>query len=184
MKLSFALALLAGTLARAADPVPMDAKTGEWEYTVTTQVTGMQAPQGAQAMPAIPPEVLAQMTPDQRAKMEAGMKQSAAMMSGKPATMTNKNCIKKEDLAKMVPNTGKQQNCKMTYVTSTRSKQEIKMDCDESGQKMTGTVVVEALSPDATKFSMEMTGMQDGKPMGMKINGTGKWLSATCTTAK
>ena len=184
MKLSFALALLAGTLARAADPVAMDAKTGEWEYTVTTQMTGMSMPQSAQGMPAIPPDQLAKMPPDVRAKVEAAMKQSASMASGKPTTMTNKNCVKKEDLAKMMPNVNKQQNCKTTFVYSSRTKQEMKMDCDQNGQKMTGTLVVEALSSDSTKFNMQMTMMQDGKPMGMTVNGTGKWLSATCTDAK
>jgi hypothetical protein len=184
MKLSLALALLAGTAVWAADPVSLDVKTGEWEYTVTTQMTGMAMPQGAQGMPAIPPEVLSKLTPDQRAKMEAGMKQANAMASGKPNTTTSKNCIKKEDLAKMMPNGNRDQSCKTTLVSSSRSKQELKMECDSNGNKTTGTVVVEALSSDSTKFSMQMTGTTDGKPMGMTINGTSKWLGATCTDAK
>lgn len=52
-KVFLGLALLGSTIAWAADTVPLDVKTGEWEYTVTTQMTGM--PQSAQQMPTIPP---------------------------------------------------------------------------------------------------------------------------------
>jgi hypothetical protein len=183
MKLSLALALLAGTAAWAADTVPLDVKTGEWEYTVTTQMGGMST-QGAAGLPQIPADQLAKMPPDQRAKMEAAMKQAGAMMSGKPTTTVSKSCIKKEDLGKMMPNSGRDQSCKTTIVSSSRSKQELKMDCDSNGAKQTGTVVVEALSPESTKFSFQITGAQAGQPMNMTMNGTSKWLSATCTETK
>jgi len=186
MKLSFALALLAGTAAWAADTVPLDVKTGEWEYTVTTQMGGMSMPQGAAAgMPTIPPEQLAKMPPEQRAKVEAAMKQAGAMMSGKPTTTTSQSCIKKDDLAKMMPNSGRDQSsCKTTLVSSSRNKQELKMDCDSNGGKQTGTVIVEAVSPESTKFSLQITAVQNGQPMNMTVNGTSKWLSSTCTESK
>ncbi len=182
-KLFLALALLGGTLAWAADPVPIDVKTGEWEYTVTTQMTGM--PQSAQQqMPSIPPEQLAKMPPEQRARIEAAMKQAGAMASGKPMTTTSKNCIKKEDLAKMIPNGKKDQSCKVTLVSSSRTKQELKMDCDSNGGKQTGSVVVEALSSESTKFNLQVASNQDGHAMNMTVNGTSKWLGATCTDSK
>src|SRR5271156_871304 len=90
-------ALLAGTAAWAADPVPLDLKTGQWEYTVTTQMTGMPQAAAGKQMPQIPPETLAKLPPDQRAKIEAAMKQASGMASGQPTTTTSKNCIKKED---------------------------------------------------------------------------------------
>jgi hypothetical protein len=173
-----ALALSGGTLAWAADPVPMDVKTGEWEYTVTTQMTGLQQ------MPSIPPEQLAKMPPDQRAKIEAALQRAGAMSSGKPMTTTSKNCIKKEDLAKMIPNGNKDQSCKVTLVSSSHNKQELKMDCDSNGGKQTGTVVVEALSPESTKFNLQIASNQDGHAMNMTVNGTSKWLGATCTDSK
>jgi hypothetical protein len=182
-KLFVSLALLGGTAAWAADPVPMDVKTGEWEYTVTTQTTGM--PQAAHAqMPSIPPEQLAKIPPEQRAKIEAALKQAGAMASGKPMTTTSKSCIRKEDLAKMIPNSNKDQSCKVTLVSSSGTRQELKMDCESNGGKQTGTVVVEALNSESTKFNLQLAANQDGHTMNMSVNGTSKWLGATCTDAK
>jgi hypothetical protein len=180
MKLSLALALLASTAVWAADPVPMDVKTGEWEYTVTMQMAGMQMPQTAKQTPQLTPEQLAQIPAAQRAQVEAMMKQGAN--PGAPRTTTNKNCVKKEDLAKLNPRDDK--TCKMTLVGSSRNKQEIKMDCDSNGSKQTGTMVIEALSSESTKFNIQAAANQNGQPMNMTINGTGKWLSATCTDSK
>ena len=70
MKLFCAFALVASTAVWAADPTPLDLKPGEWEYTVTMQMTGMPQASAPQ-MPQIPPETLAKLPPDQRAKIEA-----------------------------------------------------------------------------------------------------------------
>jgi hypothetical protein len=180
---SVALALLGTSIAWAADSsIPLDVKTGEWEYTVTTQMTGM--PQASHQMPSIPPEQLAKMPPEQRAKVEALIKQSSAMAGGKPTTTTSKNCIKKEDLAKMMPQGNRDQSCKTTLVSSSRNKQELKMDCESNGGKQTGTVVVEALSPESTKFSLQIASNPSSQGMNLTVNGTSKWLGSTCTDAK
>jgi hypothetical protein len=178
MKLSLALALLASTAVWAADPTPLDIKTGEWEYTVTTQMSGM--PQMAKQIPQIPPDQLAKMPPDQRAKVEAALKQASGMASGQPTTNTSKNCVKKEDLAKLNPG-GDDRNCKLTVVNSSRSKLDLKMDCDSNGTKYTSTGTVEAPSSETLKFHVQMASTTNGTPMNMTINGTGKWLSSTCT---
>jgi hypothetical protein len=176
MKLSLALALLVGTAAWAADPVPMDVKTGQWESTVTQQIAGL--PQTAQKMPKISPEQLAKLPPDQRARVEAAMKQGA----NPGPTTTGKNCVKKEDLAKLNPRNDK--TCKMTLVSSSRTKQEIKMDCDSNGNKQTGTMVIEAVNTESIKFNIKVAAMNNGQPMNMTINGSSKWLGATCTDSK
>ena len=178
--LSRALPLLWISIAWAADPVPLDVKTGEWEYTVTTQMTGV--PQSArQQIPSIPPEQLAKMPPEQRAKIEAALKQAGAMASGKPMTTTSKSCIRKDDLSKMIPKSNRDQSCKTTLVSSSRTKQELKMDCESNGNKQTGAVVIEALSSESTKFTLQMASNQDGHAMNMTINGVSKWLGATCS---
>ena len=182
MKLSLAITLLAASTAWAADPVPLDIKTGEWEYTVTTQMKG-GAQAAAKQMPQIPPETLAKLPPDQRAKVEAAMKQAGAMASGQPTTNTSKNCVKKEDLAKLNPG-GDDKTCKVTVVNSSRSKLDLKMDCDSNGTKSTSTGSVEAPSSESLKFNFQMASTMNGTPMSMSILGTGKWLSSTCTEAK
>jgi len=81
------------------------------------------------------------------------------MASGKPMTTTSKDCIRKEDLARMIPNANKDQSCKVTLVSSSGTKQELKMDCASNLGKQTGTIVVEALSPESTR-----SGRQPGRP--------------------
>lgn len=178
MKTSLAIALLAGTAAWAADPIPLDVKTGEWEYTVTTQMTGLM-PAGAKGMPQLTPDQLAKMPPQAKAQYDAAMK----AMGGQPTTTTSKNCIKKEDLAKFNPSNMGNQNCKTTIVNSSPRKLEMKMECTENN-KMSGTVLVEATGSDTIKFNLDMTGANNGQPMTMKANGTGKWVGAACTENK
>jgi hypothetical protein len=175
MKLSLALAFLAGATAWAADLVPMDVKTGQWEATVTMQMPGM--PQG-RGMPQLTPEQLAQIPAAQRAQVEAAIKQAG----GGPRTTTSKNCVKKEDLTKLPLNPD--QTCKMTVTSSSSSKQEIHMDCDRNGNKQTATMVIERVSSESLKFSILASGADNGKSMNMSISGTSKWLSATCTDSK
>jgi hypothetical protein len=184
MKPSPALVLLATTAVWAVDPTPLDVKTGEWEYTVTMQMSGMSQPGDAAQMPQIPADQLAKLPPEQRAKIEAALKQAGNMASGKPTTNTSKNCVKKEDLVKLNPLGNADKSCKMTVINSSRSKLEAKMDCDSPENKSTSTVTIEASSSESSKFSVVSKGTANGRPMNMTVNGTGKWLSATCTDTK
>src|SRR5262245_38326842 len=84
---------------------PLNVKTGLWESTITTTTSGQ--------MP-IPAEMLARLTPEQRAKFEARMNQNA---SPKTRTYTNRDCETKEKLAEQPFNSEKE--CKQTIVTST-----------------------------------------------------------------
>src|SRR5690348_1514873 len=97
MKLCISFALIAASALWAADPVPMDVKTGEWETTTTTKISGFQ-------IPPLPEEQLARMPPDQRARLEAIMKQATNR------TTTVKGCLKKEDLTQLKLNDNK--DCK------------------------------------------------------------------------
>jgi hypothetical protein len=179
MKLCFALAIAAGTLVWAAEPTPLNVKTGEWEYSVTMKMAGM--PQMPQQMPQIPADQLAKLPPDQRAKIEAALKNAGNMAGGKP--MINRHCVKKDDLTHFNP-TGMAKSCKMTVTDSSGSKFEGKVVCDDPDNKTTSTVVAEALSPESMKFSMVSSGTANGHPMNMTVNGTGKWLGEACTDSK
>ena len=182
MKLTLAFSLLAGATVWAADPTPLDVKTGEWEYNVTMQMTG--AAMSGKQMPTIPPETLAKMPPDQRAKVEAALAQAGNMAAGKPTTSTSKHCIKKEDLAKLNPSGNSDKSCKMTVIDSSRSKLDMKEECSSANNKSTSTVSVQAVSSDSMKFSVQSTGTENGQAMNMTVNGTAKWLGASCTDSK
>ncbi len=85
-------------------------------------------------MPAIPPEALARLTPEQRAKMESAMGAHGA----KP--MVSTHCTTNETL-KQAWNTGQAtKDCSMTLTTSSSNKQEVRMECNQNGTKMNGTV--------------------------------------------
>jgi len=173
MKFSLAIVLLAAAGVRAAEPVPLDVKPGQWEATVTSQITGLSQA----AAPQIPADQLAKMPPEQRGKIEAMLKQM-----GGPHTSTSKSCVKKEDLTKLQLNND--QSCKTTLVSSSGSKQEIHMDCDRKGGKQTGTITIEALNSESIKFNIQAGGDSNGKNITMTVNGTSKWLGPVCEDTK
>lgn len=179
MKLTLVLGFVSAAAVWAAEPTPLDVKTGEWEYTVSMQMGGM--PQASTTIPQVPPEQLAKLPPEQRAKVEEAMKRASGILSGKPTV--NKSCMKKEDLANFNP-TSMPKACKMTVTSSSRSKFEAKVDCDMPENKSTATIVAEAVTPESMKFQVVSSGTAQGHAMNMTVNGTGKWLSATCTDAK
>jgi len=142
----------------AADPVPLDVKLGLWETTLTTQI----------GMPALPAELLAKLTPEQRAEMEGAS--------------TTKHCITKETLneAFSYASTAREHNCTQTFVTSTSSKRVIHMECTSGTMKTSGDIQVEAINSENTKGSIVMNGGEGGRGVGTKMEFTAKWLGADC----
>jgi len=175
MKLVLALALAGANLACAADHTPLNLKVGEWEYSVTMKMAGM--PQAPQQIPQIPPEQLAKLPPEQRAKIEAMMKNAGNLGSGKP--IVNRHCLKKEDMANFNP-TGMSKTCNSTITSSSGSRFEAKVECNDPDNKTTSTIVAEALSAESMKFTMVSSGTANGHPTNMTISGTGKWIGEAC----
>ena len=158
------LAALAGAMLLLADT--LNVKPGEWEATVTSQVTGL---------PPIPPEVLDKLTPEQRQMMEQRMKGNQT-----PRTTTGKSCITKEQIEKGFDLSGHDQSCTRTVISSTSSKQEIKIECNQGNNKSTGTIRIEASSPESVKGSLQMAMNGGGRSMNMNSTFTAKWLSPAC----
>ena len=101
----------------AADSImPLNVKEGLWEMTVTHSMSGMPA------APNIPPDALAKMPPDQRARIEA-------MMNGAPSTDIRKECVTKEKIEKHSAFNANRGDCTRTVVSSTGSKLEVKFHC-------------------------------------------------------
>jgi hypothetical protein len=152
----------------AADFRPLDVKTGEWESTVSGRTTGM---------PPIPDEVLNKMTPEQRAKIQAAM---GAANGGKP--MVSKSCITKDSLDKAF-NLGDNNTkaCARTLVTSSGTKQEIRVDCSRDGGKTVGTIKVEALDSENIKGSMQITSSNGAHNMNMDYTFNVKWIGSACS---
>jgi hypothetical protein len=171
-KIVLSFALMAGSALWAADSyTPMNVKPGTWETTTTTTTSG--------ALP-IPPEMLARLTPDQRAKMEAAL----AARNAQPRTTTTRRCLKKEDIEKPLAFYDDQRACKPTIVSSSPSKAEIQIACELNQVKSTGTINVEALSPEGVKISAQMAMSTGGGTMNTTMTGTSKWVGAACTESK
>lgn len=162
---SISLAALAcAVLLLAADT--LNVKPGQWEATVTSQVTGL---------PPIPQEVLDKLTPQQRQMMEQRMKGNQT-----PRTITSKSCITKEQIEKGFDVGDDDKSCTRTVVSSTSSKQEIKIECNRDNNKATGTIRIEASSPESVKGSMQMSMTGGGRSMNMNSTFTSKYLGPTC----
>jgi hypothetical protein len=163
-------ALLAGAAWAADAPPTLDVRPGMWEATTTTETTGV---------PPIPPEILAKMTPEQKAMLEARMK---AGTSQGPKTTVNKHCITKEELNKGLTFGDDHGSCKRTVVNGSSSKQEIRIECGNAGIKGSGTIRIEAIDPEHVKFSVQVTSGDGSHAMKINTTGTSKWLSAPCTS--
>jgi hypothetical protein len=152
------------------NPILLNVKVGLWETTITSTMTGM---------PSIPDSALAQLSPDQRAKIQ----QMIQERSGKPTT--TKSCLTKEKLQKSNPFQNAPKGCTYTVTSSTSSKMEVKMQCSQNGMTMTGNVVVSATDSENVKGTVHMNttggnGSSGSNPMNMNSTFTSKWLGAAC----
>jgi len=151
---------------------------GLWEVTSTHSMSGMPA------MPSIPPETLAKMPPEQRAKIEAMMKGGM----GAPKTEVRKDCITKEKLDKQMAFDQNRQECTRTIVSSTGSKLEMKIHCAGQGkdQQMStdGTFLVETSGPNSAKGSMHAVTSGNGQTMNIDFTFNSKYLGPACGDVK
>jgi hypothetical protein len=151
----------------AADYQPLNVKTGQWQTTLTNQVSGT---------PPIPDEVLNRMTPEQRAKFEAALK----ARNGK--STVNKSCLTKDQLDKPF-NAGDEATkaCSHTIISSSGSKQDVRIECNRENFKATGTVKLEALDSEDVKGSITMVVTSNDRTMNVTNSFTSKWIGPACT---
>jgi hypothetical protein len=151
----------------AADSLAV--KTGLWETTVTTSMSGM----------SLPADVLAKMQPAQRAQMEQMMKQ---MGTGAPRTMKDKSCVTEKQLREgAFTNVGNDadQRCKYTPVSASARHQELTFQCSNAGHSASGRMVVDATD------STHVQGTADVKSESANLNikFAAQWLSSSCAGA-
>jgi len=173
--LLLALIVFSSVTLWAADTITrLNLKEGLWEMTSTHTMTGM---------PPIPADALAKLPPEQRARMEAAMKQSGA---GVPKTDVRKHCITKEKLEKQSAFDENRKDCTRTIVSSTGSKLEMKIHCEGKEQQMSmdGAFVVEVVSSDSAKGSMHTVSSGNGRTMNMDFTFSSKYLGPGCGDVK
>lgn len=144
----------------ASEAATFDIKTGAWEITLSTTMSGM----------TIPKEAMAGMSPAQRAKIEASMQASQA----KPHI--HRSCVTRQDLDRGQVMRSDQPNCKRTVITQDARHLEMEEVC-------TGP------EPSKSHFKFDATSNEryTGRIDMMRNEGkahvemSGRWLSATCT---
>lgn len=172
IKLFLALIVFSFPVLWATDKItPLNVKEGLWEVTVTHSMSGMPA------MPAIPPETLAKMPPEQRARIEA-------MMKGGASTDVRKDCVTKEKLDKQTAFSDNRKECTRTVVNSTGSKLEVKLHCEDKQTSSDGTLLLEALGSDSVKGSMHSVTNSNGRTMTMDFTFSSKYLGPACGDVK
>ena len=155
-----ALALLAA----GAQAQSLKVKTGAWESTITSTTTGL----------TMPPELLAKLTPEQRAKMEQAM----GARSGQPHTSSHSYCVTQKDLDEdQYLERGANERCTRKVLSKTGTRVELEQSCGVGPASVSMHVVVQAISPQ------EVAMTADGK---LSTGGTihtemrGRWVGATC----
>lgn len=163
LKISLAMILLGRVCGWAADTIrPLDIKPGQWESTMTMQTSG-DTP--------VPPQVLATLNDQQRAKMEEQLK---------PRTLTRKTCVKRETLDKPLNMGYEDKACSRTLVSSSANKQEIHVECGRQTAKSSGSIRVEAVDSENFKGVIEMSVMRGDQSTNITSIITGHWIGAAC----
>ena len=170
-KIAISVVLMCVGLFGAEKFTPLNVKTGLWESTTTTTMSG-QLP--------LSDELLSKLTPEQRARFEARLK---ANSPDKTHTFTNRNCLTKEKLERGLfgPN---EKECTETVLNSSSSKLEVKLACQSEGMKSEGTMLIEALGSESAKGSGNMTVTGGGHTMNSKTSFSAKWLGPSCGNVK
>jgi hypothetical protein len=157
------LALLIATPLHAfADSINI--KVGAWEMTTTTLMTGVM----------IPVEAQANMSPEQRAKIE----EIIQARSSKPNVHIAKTCVTKEDLDQdRILNSDYENQCKKKIISKSASRIVLEQTCEAPGPSKS-TVVIEANTSESIAATMDM--MQAGGSGKVHVDIKGQWLGASC----
>ena len=168
------LALVAGSVANGAS-FNLHVNPGLWEVTSTAKMSGI---------PTVSQDMLAQLPPAQRAKIQAQI-QAAMANSQKPRTV--KSCVTQKDLDR--PFHGMEDrpgmSCQENVTSSSWTSQNMSISCtSKHGSTTTGTVHFEAPSPTAMKGIVAVNADDHGHPVTVKVEIAGHWLGANCGDTK
>ena len=140
-----------------------NAKPGAWEITTTTLTQGM----------VIPADLLANMPPAQRAKIEKSMQ----ARSGKPSTRVRKSCVTQEKLDQVdMIASDDDGHCKKKFISKSASKIVVESICP-APHAYTAKWTVEARTPESLAASADLVQKGGGK---IHVDIKGRWLGASC----
>ncbi len=134
--------------------------------------------------PPIPAELLARMTPQQRAKFQAAM---AASMARSRVPHVYNQCITEKSLQRGIKlqksNNNGVRNCRQTIVSSSASVMEVHEECN-GREKTSGTIHFEAVGPETVTGTIHMTMTEGAHTMTVNRTLQGKWIGGDCGSLK
>ena len=162
--LALALGIPSQTLAAS-----FNVKPGAWQMSMNTLVVGNP----------LPPEALASMPPEKRAKVEEAMKARA----GKPVTITQKTCVSKEDLDqdRIIQSDRDDGQCTRKVLSKSATRLVMEQACPEPHASTT-QMTIEAKSPEALSANIVRV-RGDGKGK-ITVDVKGFWLGPDCAGIK
>lgn len=150
---------------------PINVKTGLWQNTSTVTIVGSLG---------LPPEMLAKMTPEQKARYEAAMQAHAG---GRSSTHTHKGCLTEKDLSTdpFGNSNSDDENihCRGTLLSSTSTDVVLQETC--SGEaSMTYTMKIHAVDKEHATGTGTGSATMGGHTMKSNVKWQATWLGATC----
>ncbi len=154
-----------------APAMPLNIKIGLWQMTYTTERNGVAV------VHSIAPELLAKMTPEQRAKSEARLKARAAQGF---QIETRQYCLTEDRLKRaLFDKTQASASCQRTVIASTAKLQQFREECSEGDTLRTVEGHFEALDAAMMKGSLKVKAEgRNAFVVNMEI--AGKWVGADC----
>ena len=157
--------VLVGVACAAGAAEKLDIRTGSWEVTATTQMSGMP----------LSDEMLGKMTPQQRAEVQAAMREEAAKG---PQTEVTRECITAEDVERPFQSASGE-DCTQTIVRTTRTTQEARLVCTGE-HKGEGLLRVNAPNPETMTATLDLRAGDGPNAFTIKSRMKGRWLAAQC----
>lgn len=176
--IAFSFLVLSSSALLAEEKIVLpNLREGLWETSWSHSTRGM---------PGIPPETLAKLTPEQRAQMEAMMKQRG--MSSGGGSNTIKSCWTKEKIAKGIAFNQNRENCTFNQIHSSSSHMEFKVHCefnkDANKTIMDGTTLVDVTGAEAVKGTTHVVSSTNGRPVTMDSSFTSRYVGSDCGDVK
>jgi hypothetical protein len=154
---------------------PLNIKTGLWQDTLTTTMSGSLA---------LPPGKTANLTPEQRAQFEAAMKQYVAGHQGRATT--HKSCLTRKELNEN-PIAGETKaeggtKCKAKLIRSTSSDAEVEETCTDEEEGGTSVVhmIIHAVDQEHVTGKGHVTTTMGGHTMKSDVQYKSQWLQTSC----
>jgi Protein of unknown function (DUF3617) len=171
-KTASVVCLLVGVVLTAETKMqPLNLKLGLWRMTYTYK---------SASATTVPPNLLAKMTPAQRARMEA--KRKARALQG-PRIETEQFCLTQDKLNNDAFERENGKSCQRTVLTSTGKVQEFRDECGGGRIESTIESRIEALDATDLKGSFQFKAGGSYAP-NSTIEISGKWVAAECGKKK